>query len=269
MLHTDSILDTILARTVTDVADRMAAVDLATLEKRAAAMTPALSLREALATPTLSVIAEFKRASPSKGRFPVDIEPTSVATSYVAGGAAAISVLTDGPFFQGTLADLTAVGTVARPAGVPVLRKDFVVGEYQIAEARAAGADAVLLIVAALDDATLARLLGYAADLGMDCLVEVHDAREMVRAGEGGATVIGINNRDLRTFDVDLGLSERLASAAPSGAVVIAESGIRGRADVERLIAAGVDAILVGESLILSGDRAAAIRTLTGDRAVA
>lgn len=265
--RTDSILDAIIDRTVADVALRKEATSRQMLEGWAAERPPALSLRAALQRPGMSVIAEFKRASPSKGRFPVEIEPVEVARSYVKGGASAISVLTDGPFFQGSLDDLTAVGEIAWPVGAPVLRKDFIVDDYQIVEARAAGADAVLLIVAALEDSRLIALQAFAARLGMDALVEVHDAQEMVRAADAGARIIGINNRDLRTFHVDLGISETLAPAAPVDTVVVAESGIRNRRDVERLVAAGVDAILVGESLILSDDRAAAIRTLVGEAA--
>ena len=264
MGRTDSILDTILVRTVEDIALRKEITARAELERIAADRPAALSLRSVLSRPGMAVIAEFKRASPSKGRFPVEIEPEEVAVSYVAGGAAAISILTDGPFFQGSLDDLSAVAAIARPGGVAVLRKDFIVDEYQIVEARAAGADAILLIVAALDDRRLVELQSFAARIGMDALVEVHDAAEMLRAAEAGATIIGINNRDLRTFRVDLGLSERLAPSAPEGAVVVAESGIGTRADVERLQDAGVDAILVGESLILSEDRAAAIGLLVG-----
>lgn len=265
--RTDSILDAIIDRTVADVALRKEATSRQMLEGWAAERPPALSLRAALQRPGMSVIAELKRASPSKGRFPVEIEPAEVARSYVKGGASAISVLTDGPFFQGSLDDLTAVGEIAWPVGAPVLRKDFIVDDYQIVEARAAGADAVLLIVAALEDSRLIALQAFAARLGMDALVEVHDAQEMVRAADAGARIIGINNRDLRTFHVDLGISETLVPAAPVDTVVVAESGIRNRRDVERLVAAGVDAILVGESLILSDDRAAAIRTLVGEAA--
>ena len=264
MRHTDSILDAILVRTVEDVALRQEIISRGELERRVADQPAALSLRDVLSKPGMAVIAEFKRASPSKGRFPVEMEPGEVAGSYVAGGAAAISVLTDEPFFQGSLDDLAAVSKVARPAGVAVLRKDFIVDEYQILEARAAGADAVLLIVAALDDRQLVALHSVAAKVGMDALVEVHDAAEMTRAVAAGATIVGINNRDLRTFAVDLSLSESLARSAPAGAVVVAESGIGTREDVQRLEAAGVDAILVGESLILSRDRAAAIRLLVG-----
>lgn len=265
MRHTDTILDTILDRTVRDVARRKDAVSLRELERRANDRPDPLSLASALRRPGIAVIAEFKRASPSKGRFPIEIDPLEVAGSYVAGGASAISVLTDGPFFQGSLDDLRAVAGIGRPAGVPVLRKDFVVDEYQIAEARAAGADAVLLIVAALEDSRLVSLQACAAGMGMDALVEVHDAREMLRAANTGAAIIGINNRDLRTFRVDLGISEMLAPMAPADTVIVAESGIGNRGDVERLVTVGVDAILVGESLILSEDRAGAIRSLSGE----
>ena len=264
MRRTDSILDTILARTVTDVADRKETTPREQLERLAADRPAAISLRTVLERPGISVIAEFKRASPSKGRFPVEMEPAEVARSYIAGGVAAISVLTNEPFFQGSLDDLRVIADVARPAGVAMLRKDSIVDEYQIVEARAAGADAILLIVAALHDAQLMDLRAFAAGLGMDALVEVHDAQEMVQAAEAGASIIGINNRDLRTFRVDLGISETLAPTAPTGAVVVAESGIGSREDVARLTAAGVDAILVGESLILSDDRTMAIHSLVG-----
>jgi indole-3-glycerol phosphate synthase len=212
----------------------------------------------------MSVIAEIKRASPSRGAFPVSIDPATVAKEYVAGGAAAISVLTDEPYFQGSLDDLDAAASVAdattRP--VPVLRKDFVFDPYQIAEARAYGADAVLLIVVALDDSALAELLAATADWRMDALVEVHDEREMERAAAAGAKVIGINNRDLKSFAVDLGATERLAPLAPDDAVIVAESGVFGASDVKRLHDAGAHAVLVGEGLITAPDRAAAIQAL-------
>jgi indole-3-glycerol phosphate synthase len=265
-VETGTILDSILARTAADLTARRAVVALETLETGAHARPAAISLRERLAAPGMSVIAEIKRASPSRGVFPIAIDAAVVAEEYIAGGAAAISVLTDEPYFQGSLGDLAAAAEPAHRAvpGVPVLRKDFVLDAYQVIEARAHGADAVLLIVAALSDALLAELLATARTWGMDALVEVHDEGEMARAIAAGATVIGINNRDLRTFTVDLETTERLAPLAPAGAVVVAESGVFGRQESERLALAGADAVLVGEGLITSADRAAAVRALRG-----
>lgn len=265
---TGTILDRILARTASDIAERRAAVPVAALEARAAARPAPVGLRSALAGPGVAVIAEVKRASPSRGVFPVEIDPPAAAAAYLAGGAAAISVLTDGPFFHGSLADLETVAAVAhaRPNPAPVLRKDFVVDPYQVVEARAHGADAVLLIVAALADADLAALLRAARGYGLEALVEVHDAAELERAAAAGADLIGINNRDLRSFDVDLGVAERLAPRAPEGAVLVGESGVFSAADVARLGRSGVDAVLVGESLIVAPDRTAAVRALLAEQ---
>ncbi len=263
-LATNTYLDRILERTAADLKERWRRTSVHELERFAAARPEPIGLRAALAGPDVAVVAEIKRASPSRGVFPVDVDPARVALDYVAGGAAALSVLTDEPFFRGSLADLRAtadaVRSTARP--VPVLRKDFVIDEYQIVEARAYGADAVLLIVAALDDVTLRVLLDAAARLGLDALVEVHDERELERATALGANLVGVNNRDLRTFEVDLAVSERLAPLAAKEAVLVGESGIFTRRDVERLGAAGVNAVLVGESLIVAPNRAAAVRRL-------
>jgi indole-3-glycerol phosphate synthase len=212
----------------------------------------------------MSVIAEIKRASPSRGTFPVAVEPASLARDYIAGGATAISVLTDEPFFQGSLGDLAAAARIAHAhvSPVPVLRKDFMVDPYQIAEARAHGADAVLLIVAALDDSALAELLATASAWGMDALVEVHDEREMERAAAVGAKVVGINNRDLKSFAVDLRVTERLAPLAPADAVIVAESGVFEPGDVKRLHEVGARAVLVGEAIVTAPDRAEAVKAL-------
>ena len=263
-VQTGTILDEILARTAADLAGRKITIPVSDLESAARSRPAPLSLRAALAGPEMSVIAEIKRASPSRGTFPVDVDPANVASDYISGGAAAISVLTDEPFFQGSLGDLEVTAGVARAGArpVPILRKDFVVDPYQIVEARAHGADAVLLIVAALDDALLADLLGAAAPMEMDALVEVHDEREMERAAAAGANLVGINNRDLRNFVVDLSVSERLAPIAPDHAVIVAESGIFGPGDVKRLHDAGAHAVLVGERLVTAPDRAAAIEAL-------
>lgn len=265
-IDTGTILDAILARTASDLEGRRKRESFADLERRASATVVTGSLKQRISVPGLSVIAEFKRASPSRGRFAVQVEPRTVAVEYAAGGAAAISVLTDEPYFQGSLDDLSEAANVAHAQSPPMamLRKDFVVDEYQILESRAAGADAILLIVAALDQSTLQRLFGFAREWGLDSLVEVHDEIELARAEEVGATIIGINNRDLRTFLVDLGVTERLAARRSTDALVVSESGIFDRAGVERLERAGVDAILVGESLILADDRVLAIRNLRG-----
>jgi indole-3-glycerol phosphate synthase len=264
---TGTILDRILERTAADLAVRKRLVSPAAIEQRAAERMPPVSLRNALIGPGTAVIAEIKRASPSRGLFPVVVDPADVAADYLVGGAAAISCLTDEPFFRGSLADLEATATAAherdRPA--PVLRKDFVLDAYQIVEGRAFGADAILLIVAALTDGALRELMLATREQGMEALVEVHDEGELERAVAAGAGVIGINNRDLRTFEVDLGVAERLAPLVPAGTVIVGESGVASRADVERLARAGVHAVLVGESLIVSPDRASAVRTLRGE----
>jgi indole-3-glycerol phosphate synthase len=263
-VETGTVLDRILARTASDVQQRKAVVPVAELQARASDRPAPLSLFTALARNDMSVIAEFKRASPSKGRFPVEIEPTEVIRDYLAGGAAALSVLTDQPFFQGSMEDLTAAAAVAHSfsSPAPVLRKDFVVDEYQLHEALAIGADAVLLIVAALEQSALIRLLAAARSLGLSPLVEVHDEEELDRAAEAGADLIGVNNRDLRNFTVDLAVTERLAPKAPAGAQIVAESGIFTAEDVGRMRAVGARAVLVGESLIVSPDRASAVRSL-------
>ena len=266
-VKTGTILDRILERTRADAEARKAVRRQEELQQVALEREPALSLARALRAPGISVIAEIKRASPSRGTFPVEIDPARIAAEYVAGGSTAISVLTDEPFFQGSLVDLESAAAVAHQPrnGVPVLRKDFIVDPYQIVEARAHGADAVLLIVAALDDAALLDLRNVARHLGMDALVEVHDETEMARAVAAGAEIVGINNRDLKTFHVDLAVTERLAPLAPEEAVVVAESGIFGPAEMERVARAGADAVLVGEGLITQPDRAAAVRVLRGD----
>jgi indole-3-glycerol phosphate synthase len=263
-VKTGTILDEILARTTADLSERKTSTPLSDLEAAARSWPAPLSLRDKLAGHEMSVIAEIKRASPSRGMFPVAVDPAAVATDYVAGGATAISVLTDEPFFQGSLGDLVAAARIAHAhvSPVPVLRKDFIVDPYQIAEARAHGADAVLLIVAALDDSALAELLTAASAWGMDALVEVHDKREMERATAVGAKVVGINNRDLKSFTVDLRVTECLAPLAPGDAVIVAESGVFGPSDVKRLHEAGAGAVLVGEGLVTAPDRAEAVKAL-------
>jgi anthranilate synthase/indole-3-glycerol phosphate synthase/phosphoribosylanthranilate isomerase len=215
----------------------------------------------------MALIAEIKRASPSKGDIAPGINASRQAMTYARAGAAAISVLTEPTWFKGTLEDMEmvrqAVGQIgdSRPA---VLRKDFIVDSYQVMEARAHGADAVLLIVACLNDLELRGLMELCRDMGMEPLVEVNSLMEMERAVAAGAAVIGINNRDLRSFDVDLGTTERLAGMVPPGCLLAALSGIATRADVERFAAAGAAAVLVGEALMVAGDPAAKVRDLLG-----
>ncbi len=211
---------------------------------------------------TIKVIAEVKRASPSAGVIREDVDPAVVARSYAAHGAAAISVLTEPNYFKGSLADLSAARAVAP---VPVLRKDFIIDPYQLLEARVAGADAALLIAAVLDDDRLRHLLANAAMLGLQCLVEVHSQAELERVLATDARVIGINNRDLGTFTVDLATTERLVSANDlAGRVIVSESGIKTAADIARLARAGVDAVLVGETLMRAPDPGIALSQLLG-----
>lgn len=267
LLTTGTILDRILARTTVDLAMRSAELPAAELEQRIADLPAAQSLMEAMARPGLSLIAEIKRASPSKGRFPVEIDPPALAREYAAAGADAISVLTDEPFFQGSLDDLQAVAEAVdgHLVPVPVLRKDFVVDDYQLLEARIRGASAVLLIVAALEPARLAYLMNAATNRGLETLVEVHDERELEIAVNTGSRLIGVNNRNLHDFSVDLAVSERLAALKPDGVLMIGESGIFTREDAGRMASAGMDGILVGESLVVAADRSVAIAELKQD----
>jgi indole-3-glycerol phosphate synthase len=254
------ILDEILAEKKRAVGYARFRLPLADLEGKAKAMPPARNFAQALrAAGRLTCIAEFKRRSPSKGWIQRDADVARVAAAYREGGAAAMSVLTDTPFFGGTLDDLR----LARAStGLPILRKDFVIDPYQVAEARAAGADAVLLIVAALGDLELRNLLAETRRWGMEAVVETHDAEEVARAISAGARVVGVNHRDLRTFKMNMDLAVRMRSLVPSDCVMVAESGIQTVADVARMRAAGIDAILVGETLMQALDPALALREL-------
>ncbi|HEX5214809.1 MAG TPA: indole-3-glycerol phosphate synthase TrpC [Vicinamibacterales bacterium] len=219
---------------------------------------------EMLRRPGLNVIAECKRRSPSRGILCRDYDPAAIAISYARAGAAAISVLTEPTFFDGSLDHLRAVRNAVE---LPVLRKDFIVTESQITEAVAAGADAVLLIVGALDDRQLATLFATASVLGLAVLVEVHDANELSRAIDAGASIIGVNSRNLRTLEVSLAVFDALASSLPPGAIAVAESGLRTRADLDRLKSLRYDAFLVGERFMITPDPGAALASLIGGEA--
>jgi indole-3-glycerol phosphate synthase len=250
-------------------AHRAAAADdvrrLDALIARAAAEPPARqfgdALRSSSADGSIAVIAEVKRRSPSKGPLVIDLDPAALASEYAAGGAACLSVLTDVEFFGGSPADLHSARAACR---LPVLRKDFTVSALDVADARLMGADAVLLIAAALDDVELRDFLTLARELGLDALVEIHDEAELDRAVAVGADLIGVNQRDLVTFEVDTARAVRVAPLMPPGVVRVAESGVRSAADAHVLAAAGYHAVLVGESLVTSGDPKAAVEALRG-----
>ncbi len=252
-----SFLDEIVQRKRDEVAARRRGEPEGALEARAAAAPPprGFAARLSPAGGPARVVAEVKRASPSAGAIRADLDAVAQARRYAEAGAAAVSVLTDGPGFGGSLDDLAA----CRAAGVsaPLLRKDFVLERYQLLEARAAGADAALLIVAALPAPELASLLAEAARLGLDALVEVHDEGELEAALAAGAGLVGINNRDLRSFRVDLGASERLLPRVPANALAVVESGVRTVDDAARLRRAGAANFLVGEALVRAADPAA------------
>ena len=252
-----SILADLTAGSVEDANARKAVRPKSAVEKAALAQAPALDAIELLApAERVKIIAEVKRASPSRGDLSAIADPAQLAVTYETGGASAISVLTEQRRFKGSLADLEAVRAAV---SVPVLRKDFVATEYQIYEARAAGADVVLLIVAALSQKRLARLHALVRELGMTALVETHSAEEIDRALEVGAGLIGVNARDLTNFDLDRDLFGRLADRIPSGVIRVAESAVLKRKDVAHYRNAGADVVLVGEALVTDGDP---IRTL-------
>ena len=242
-----NVLDEILAGVREDLERRQLLVPLEQIRQLAADAPPPRDAHAALRRPGVGVIAEVKRSSPSKGQLAEIADPADLAGDYAAGGARCISVLTEGRWFGGSLDDLAAVRAAVE---IPVLRKDFVVSSYQVHEARAHGADLVLLIVAALEQNVLVGLLERIESLGMTALVEVHDEEEADRALEAGAQVIGVNARNLRTLEVDRSVFERIAPGLPNSVVKIAESGVRGPHDLIRYASAGADAVLVGEGLV-------------------
>ena len=257
------LLRSIVAATERIVVVRRDREPLPALERRAGAASPRGPLFESELgrTGRVNVIAECKRRSPSRGVLAADYDPVAIGRHYQSGGAAAISVLTEPTFFDGSLEHLTAVrGAV----DIPLLRKDFIVDEYQLFEARAAGADAILLIVASLEQEALRRLQRRAWELGLAALVEVHDESELARAVDSGARLIGVNNRNLRTLKVDVEASYRLAPSIPAQAVAVSESGLQSRADLEKLAAAGYRAFLIGERLMTERDPSSAIEGMIG-----
>jgi indole-3-glycerol phosphate synthase len=254
-----TVLDEIIAHKREEVASSRRAVSLDDVRADAAAASPPRDFAAAIAGPPVRIIAEVKRASPSAGAIHVHADPAATARLYEAAGAAAISVLTDQRYFSGSADDLRAVRAAVR---LPVLRKDFVIDPYQVYEARALEADAVLLIAGAVPAAHLAMLARLACDLGMCALVEVHAEPEVEEALAAGARVIGINNRNLRTLTVDLETARRLRPLVPDGVIVISESGIESEADVWRACQAGVHALLIGTALMTSADPAGRLRAL-------
>jgi indole-3-glycerol phosphate synthase len=257
-----TVLDEILETKRREVAATRATVSDTDLERAVASLPPTRVFAARLTAPgPIRVIAEVKKASPSAGVIRSDFDPVAVARTYERHGASCVSVLTDGPYFQGSLSDLRAVRAAVE---LPLLRKDFVIDRYQLLEARLAGADAVLLIAEALPGNELAALHRQAVELGLDVLVELHDADQLPRVLDCGANLVGINNRDLRTFRTRLDHTLDLLPRVPAGVAVVSESGIRTHDDLLRLAAAGVRAVLVGESLMRSPDVGAALDALLG-----
>ncbi|HRP11421.1 MAG TPA: indole-3-glycerol phosphate synthase TrpC [Terricaulis sp.] len=258
-----NVLERIIAYKREEVAARKHARSVSEMQRLSDDLPSPLAFHETLAacTDRPALIAEIKKASPSKGLIRADFDPPALARAYAEGGAACLSVLTDAPSFQGSEEYLAAVKQISP---LPALRKDFLVDPWQVLESRIYGADAILVIMAAVDDALAADLMAEAKRWGLDALVEVHDEAEMARALKLGARLIGVNNRSLATFETDLGVSERLAALAPRDVLLVSESGIFTRADVSRLQSAGARAFLVGESLMREYDVAAATRRLLG-----
>lgn len=257
-----TILDEIYRYKLLEVAENKKRISAEALKKDIQKGQNVIPFGRALKSGTgISIIAEVKKASPSLGIIKNDFDPIGIARLYEAGGAAAISVLTDEKFFQGRLSYLT---DVKKSVDLPVLRKDFIIDTYQIYEARSAGADALLLIAAILSNEEIQCFLELARELGMDCLVEVHSETELQKVLQTNAMIIGINNRDLATFKTDLGTTLRLRSMIPDGKIVVSESGIRSREDVRRLAGIGVHAILVGEILMKSNDIPTKLHELLG-----
>ncbi len=259
-LDTFMILDEIVANKHSEVANRKRRVSLAEFRRRAESVAEATDFQSALRGENVALIGEIKRASPSRGALNGDANPIRIASIYAENGASALSVLTDKKYFNGALNDLKAVRVAVE---VPILRKDFIIDEYQIYESRALQADAILLIVRILADSQIKDYLAIALPLGMHALVEIHNEAELERALAADASIIGINNRNLADFSVDLNTTERIAPMIPKGRTIIAESGVFTRGDVERCARAGADAVLVGEALMRAEDPASKVKELT------
>ena len=257
-----TILDKIVEVKAREVERRKREEPLPLLEERIRSLPLPLNLSGALTGDGIRLIAEAKKASPSRGLLREDYDPAALAKAYADNGAAAVSVLTERDHFQGSLEHMAAVKDAVGPTGAPVLRKDFIFDPYQVHEARAYGADAILLIVAILTPESLKDLLEISQSLWLQALTEVHTEEEMDTALAAGAEIIGINNRDLRTFNTDISLSERLAPRVPTGKITVSESGIHSHNDLVRLRRAGVHAVLVGEALVTAPDPGARVRAL-------
>jgi indole-3-glycerol phosphate synthase len=258
------ILEEILAHTRVELAVRKERLPLAEVQRQASQQPPALSLSLALSGTCPGIIAEIKKASPSRGIICRDFDPVRIARIYAAGGASAISVLTEEHYFLGSLAHLKAIRDDLGNTRLPLLRKDFILDPYQVYESRANGADSLLLIAAILTPDRLKELLDLSHELGMECLVEVHNATELAPVLSAGARIIGINNRDLKTFKVDIRTTERLRPLVPPDRLVVSESGICGRDDKEKMKEWGVHAVLIGEALVSAPDIGAKIKELRG-----
>jgi indole-3-glycerol phosphate synthase len=264
-VRTETILDKILEHKVEEIEERKKSVPQERFEEAVKLVTPPRDLLGALRRDAniVALIAEVKHASPSKGVLIEPFEPVALGRTYAKYGAAAISVLTDEAFFQGSLEDMT---NVRNAVDVPVLRKDFIIDPYQVYEGRAAGADAILLIVAALEDGQLAELHDLIKKLGMVALVEVHNEPELERALRLNPSLVGINNRNLKTFQVDIRITGRLAKQMPKGVTLVAESGIRDSPDVRQMGAAGAHAVLVGEALVQAHERSRMVKRMSRQR---
>lgn len=260
-----TILDRIFAYKKVEIERRMREEPLEVIKQRVSSMAPVLSFSDCLSGPGIHLIAEVKKASPSRGILVSDFDPVSLASTYVQGGASAISVLTEVDHFQGNLEHLLQVSQAVHTKGIPVLRKDFLFDPYQLYESRAYGADAVLLIVSLLDSKQLEQMLALAQSLQLQCLTEVHSEKELSIALEVGAHLIGINHRNLHTFETDISLTQRLLPMIPAGKLIVSESGIKNRTDVVQLEQAGTNAILVGETLVTATDIRRTIRNLLGE----
>jgi indole-3-glycerol phosphate synthase len=258
------ILDEIVASSQDSLAVQKAYLPLPEVVKNAARQTPARSLPRALKCKSIALIAEVKKASPSRGVLCREFDPAGIARIYARGGAAAISVLTEEKYFQGSLDYLKAIKDSLGDACPPLLRKDFIIDPYQVYQSRAYGADAILLIAGILFPAKLKELLGLSRDLGMACLVETHNEREIEAALSAGAEIIGINNRDLRTFQVDLNTTQKLRRLVPPDRLLVSESGIRAHADLLKMKEWGVNAVLIGEALVSAPDIAARLKEFNG-----